>query len=377
MIEREMEDLIATHAEEFYPRHVLVLKGRQGTFASVGRFDLLFEDEFDNKIFMELKAVPAKLEAAEQLVRYKQALEEKGERNVIMWLVAPVVAKPIADFLDRFGVEYTEIHEAQFRQVASRHDYRFASEAPAPAPKDQVAVPVPSKKVDSTNRESSFHQAMLEIYERAKTECHYNASRFLQMVAERGGLATARYLLHATGLSDGFTALWECNRLDLTVEAYVLKPEWQGLFTRDEIAIARKRLSDLGYKGDVDGYSDPTPIATAEQFKAALLTVHFSETELAMLQAQYGAPNHTISAVQLAKELHYVTYAPVNAQYGALAHRVAEALHYRPGPFADGNPHWWRTLSYWNDDAPLVEEGQDQWIMRPELAQALQALKWV
>src|SRR6266849_6687294 len=257
MIEREMEDLIAAHAEEFFPRHVLVLKGRQGSLAGVGRFDLLFEDQFENKILMELKAVAAKLEAAEQLVRYKQALEEKGERNVIMWLVAPVVPKPIADFLDRFGVEYTEIHEAQFRQVASRHDYRFASEALAP--KDQVAAPVPSKKVDSTNRESAFHLAMLEIYERAKTECHYNASRFVQMVAERGGLDTARYLLHATGLSDGFTALWQCNRLDLTVEAYVLKPEWQGLFTQGEIAIARKRLSDLGYKGDVDAYSDPTP----------------------------------------------------------------------------------------------------------------------
>jgi len=375
MIEREMEDLIAAHAEEFFPRHVLVLKGRQGTFAGVGRFDLLFEDQFENKILMELKAVAAKLEAAEQLVRYKQALEEKGERNVIMWLVSPVVPKPIADFLDRFGVEYTEIHEAQFRQVASRHDYRFASEAPAP--KDQVATPMPSKKVDSTNRESAFHQAMLEIYERAKTECHYNASRFLQMVGERGGLGTARYLLHAPGLSDGFTALWECNRLDLTVEAYVLKPEWQELFTKDEMAIARKRLSDLGYKGDVDAYSDPTPIATAEQFKAALLTVRISETELAMLRAHYGAPNHTISAVQLAKELRYVTYATVNAQYGALAHRVAEALHYRPGPFADGKPHWWRTLSYWNDDAPQAEEGQDQWIMRRELAQALQELKWV
>src|SRR5207253_4103573 len=52
---------------------------------------------------------------------------------------------------------------------------------------------------------------------------YFNASRFLQMVGERGGLSTARYLLHAPGLSDGFTALWECDRLDLTVEAYVLK----------------------------------------------------------------------------------------------------------------------------------------------------------
>ena len=375
MIEREMEDLIAAHPEEFFPRHVLVLKGRQGTFADAGRFDLLFEGAFENKILMELKAVPAKLEAAEQLVRYKQALEEKGEKHVIMWLVAPVVPKHIADFLDRYGIEHSEIHEAQFRQVASRHEYRFASEA-LPS-QGQVVAAAPSKNIDSNNRKSAFHDAMLEIYERAKTECHYNASRFLQMVGEKGGLETARYLLHASGVSDGFTALWECKRLDLTVEAYVLKPEWQGLFTQDEIAVAGKRLSDLGYKAGMDAYSDPTPIATAEQFKAALLTARISETELAILRAQYGAHDHTISPAQLAKELHYGNYSVVNMQYGKLAHRVADVLHYQPGPFPGGDPHWWRTLSYWNDDAPLGKEGQDQWIMRPELAQALQELKWI
>lgn len=374
MIEREMEDLIAAHAEEFFPRRILVLKGRQGTLAGVGRFDLLFEDQFENRILMELKAVAAKLEAAEQLVRYKQALEDTGERNVIMWLVAPVVPKPIADFLDRFGVEYTEIHEAEFRQVASRHDYCFASEAPGP--KGQASVPVPSKNPESTNLETAFHEAMLEIYERARTECHYKASRFLQMVGEKGGLETARYLLHAPGLSEGFTALWECKRLDLTVEAYVLKPRWQGLFTQDELVIARKRLSDLGYKGDVDPYSDPTPIATAEQFKAVLLTLRISGEEMALLRAQYRATNHTISAAQLAKELLYDSYATVNARYGALAHRVAEALHYQPGPFPGGKPHWWYTLSYWND-SPQAEDRKDQWIMRPELAQALLELKWV
>jgi hypothetical protein len=88
---------------------------------------------------------------------------------------------------------------------------------------------------------------MIEIYQRAKTECKYNATRFFQMVVEKGGFQTARYLLHAPGLSDGFTALCLCKRLDLTVEAYVLKPEWRGLFTEDEIRIASKRLAELGY----------------------------------------------------------------------------------------------------------------------------------
>lgn len=40
-----------------------------------------------------------------------------------------------------------------------------------------------------------FHKKMLEIYVRAAKECDYRPVRFLQMVAERGGLATARDLL--------------------------------------------------------------------------------------------------------------------------------------------------------------------------------------
>lgn len=245
MTEREMEDLIAAHFAEFFPRRLLTLKGRQGVFASIGRYDLLFEDQFKNNLVMELKAVPAKLEVGEQLVKYKQALEEKGEKNVIMWLVAPIVPKHVADFLDRFGVEHTEIHEAEFRQVASRYNFLFTSESAPPIA--NVLTPMVQTKINSMDGEASFHEAMLEIYGRAKTECKYNANRFLQMVVERGGLQTARYLLHAPGLSDGFTALWQCNRLDLTVEAYVLKQEWRGLFTEEEIKIAAKRLSELGY----------------------------------------------------------------------------------------------------------------------------------
>jgi hypothetical protein len=98
-----------------------------------------------------------------------------------------------------------------------------------------------------SNIELRFHDEMLETFRRAKAECHYNATRFLQMVSECGGLTTARSLLAARGLSDGFTALWQYGRLDLTVEAVVLKPQWSDLFTDAELAIARKRLDDMRY----------------------------------------------------------------------------------------------------------------------------------
>ncbi len=98
-----------------------------------------------------------------------------------------------------------------------------------------------------TELETRFHAAMLDVYQRAKTEAGYNASRFLSMVTEQGGYEAARTLLHAQNVSEGYTALWERKRLDLTVEAVILKSEWRDLFSEVERDIARRRLAEYGY----------------------------------------------------------------------------------------------------------------------------------
>ena len=96
--------------------------------------------------------------------------------------------------------------------------------------------------------ERKFDAAMHNVYVRAKREADYNATRFLSMLEVHRGLATARILLHADTVSDGYTALWERERLDLTVEAVILAAEWNPLFSDQERAVARKRLLDYGYK---------------------------------------------------------------------------------------------------------------------------------
>jgi len=60
-----------------------------------------------------------------------------------------------------------------------------------------------------TALEKAFHRDMLQIYQRAKEECGYNATRFLQMVANDGGLRTAQKLLDSANPSDGFVELWK------------------------------------------------------------------------------------------------------------------------------------------------------------------------
>ena len=97
--------------------------------------------------------------------------------------------------------------------------------------------------------EKAFNQAMFEIYHRAKTEAGYTATIFLKMLGDRGGLSTAKYLINSTKPSDGYTNLYERERLDLTVEAMVVEnPQWHPLFTEDEIKKARRRLRQYEYQ---------------------------------------------------------------------------------------------------------------------------------
>lgn len=98
--------------------------------------------------------------------------------------------------------------------------------------------------------EKRFDFEMVQIYERAKAELGYTASRFLQMVLDQGGVAAARQLIRARNVSDGFITLWEKRRLDLSVEALVLKPEFAELFTPEERQIARDRLRQHGFDPD-------------------------------------------------------------------------------------------------------------------------------
>jgi hypothetical protein len=96
--------------------------------------------------------------------------------------------------------------------------------------------------------EQTFTSAMLDIYRRAKSEAHYNAPWFLQMIADYGGVGAARRLLVSAEVQTGFTALWERGRLDLTVEYHVLKPKFASLFTEEERNEAKKRLQLHGMK---------------------------------------------------------------------------------------------------------------------------------
>ncbi len=77
----------------------------------------------------------------------KEALEARGERNILMWLVAPHIPSSVREFLDRLGIEYSEIHDVQLRRVAERHGITIESSHKEPAlARPSRAAHVPEQK---------------------------------------------------------------------------------------------------------------------------------------------------------------------------------------------------------------------------------------
>ncbi|MBY0311755.1 MAG: hypothetical protein K2W85_06780 [Phycisphaerales bacterium] len=93
----------------------------------------------------------------------------------------------------------------------------------------------------------------------------YKPTEFVRMVHQRGGLETARSLLHSPSVSSGFTRLWELRRLDLSLEAHILQPQWRDLFTLAERDIARKRLAEYQYVAAGDTGESPPPLAPGSE----------------------------------------------------------------------------------------------------------------
>lgn len=137
------------------------------------------------------------------------------------------------------------------------------------------------------------------------------------------------------------------------------------------IAVSRSPANDC---------TDASPIATTEEFKAALLAtrdwIGISPTQLQILQAQCRAPDTTITAAQLADQLRFKNVAAARLQYSTLARAVADKLGYAPPQKGKGPVRWWFALSIGQDGPDDTGDGQFKWIMRPELVAALRAMKW-
>jgi 5-methylcytosine-specific restriction protein A len=100
----------------------------------------------------------------------------------------------------------------------------------------------------SESDELKFRRELTDLVARIKNETNYTPSEFLNMLHKDGAIITAKTLIRpGSRESDGYKKLWEKGRLDLTVELVALQPQWQYLFTGDELKNAQKRLRNYKY----------------------------------------------------------------------------------------------------------------------------------
>ncbi len=70
----------------------------------------------------------------------------------------------------------------------------------------------------------------------------------MRPVAPEQALTSARRILDGRRLSDGFSALAEQGRLDLSLEALAVDRRFTGLFTDEQANEALTRLLEAGYR---------------------------------------------------------------------------------------------------------------------------------
>jgi hypothetical protein len=109
-------------------------------------------------------------------------------------------------------------------------------------PMSEVASPTPSEQSDPD---------LLRRLRRAVNETYETLSRMgfgdREGLDEYGAVAMTHRHLKSKFASASFTRLWEMGRLEISIEAIVLRREFRQLYSDEELRVARERLSNKGY----------------------------------------------------------------------------------------------------------------------------------
>ena len=125
----------------------------------------------------------------------------------------------------------------------------------------------------------------------------------------------------------------------------------------------------------MNDFSNPASIATPEQYRAAILAVRqrMTSMQLALLQAHCRSAAQSISTNRLAELLNFATPGSANIPYRNYARWIGEELKYVPTNPTSKHA-WWLALAYGVGDGEI--DGDYTWVMRPELVETLQAMRW-
>ena len=93
-----------------------------------------------------------------------------------------------------------------------------------------------------------FNNEVLQSVEDSK-KIGYVPTRFIQMLqqSDNNAYEVVQRLVTKEATS-GLEKLWEHDRLDLSVEAIIVQPRYQELFSDEIIKICKRKLKQFGYE---------------------------------------------------------------------------------------------------------------------------------
>lgn len=117
-------------------------------------------------------------------------------------------------------------------------------------------------------------------------------------------------------------------------------------------------------------FTNEAPPASSDYFNVlSQLRDKLSGAQSTILKAQYASPGRAVTSQQLCNALGYGGIGASNLAYGNLGKLLASQLGFSVEDRPDHRPGWWRVLS--------TGDGAGEhftWIMRPQLASALEQL---
>lgn len=98
-----------------------------------------------------------------------------------------------------------------------------------------------------TALEKKLQAEVLKNCELAEKQCGCQMTRFIQTIERFGIVKTAQEILRKRRTSDCFNKLAEAERLELTMEATIVKAEYAELFTDEQVNDCYELLCERGY----------------------------------------------------------------------------------------------------------------------------------
>lgn len=125
MLEKDIENLIARHPNEFFPNSGFMLIGQQ---VKLGKCfaDIIFEDKHKRKVIVEVKRGILSRDASGQVMEYYGLLKQQSPDDIVeLILCANIIPSERRTFLENVGIECKELGINLINQIAVKIGYEF------------------------------------------------------------------------------------------------------------------------------------------------------------------------------------------------------------------------------------------------------------